>query len=206
MTLQAKRLQVLKDVEQSKITVEEGSRLLEELETVIVPVETDQVTTDNIFESSVPMPEGLERVSRWRFWWLIPFGSGVVMTIIGGIWMVQGWEIARLGLGFWLSWLPFGSGILLIALSWYSRRWVWLHVRIKQKKGAKPDHIAISLPLPWLLIYWGLRIADRYMPQDVRGKGVAQMVKEVGKYISPDMPFQVEVEGEDGEHVEVFIG
>jgi hypothetical protein len=206
MTLQDKRLQVLKDVEQGKITVEAGSRLLGELETVIVPAEIDGVASENIIESSGAMPERLGRVSRWRFWWLIPFGVGVVMTILGGIWMVQGWEAARLGVGFWLAWIPFGLGILLIALSWYSRRWVWLHVRIRQKMGVKPARIAISLPLPWVLIYWGLRIADRYMPQEVRGKGVAQMVNEVGKYISPDMPFHVEVEGDDGEQVEVYIG
>jgi len=144
-------------------------------------------------------------MTRWKRWWMIPFWVGVVITVAGAGLVYWGYTATRFGWGFWLAWPPFLFGLLVMIVGWQSQKARWLHVRIRQKPGEKPGMIVISLPLPLRLSAWFLRVFGRYIPE-VKGKGIDEILLALEQSVSADAPFYVNVEGDDGEHVEVFIG
>lgn len=153
-----------------------------------------------------PGPPSADEINRWKQWWVIPLWAGVGITIIGGLLMF--WAFNAGGFGFWFAcaWFPFLLGVALLALAWSSRTSPWLHVRVHQAPGERPQKIAISFPIPVRLTVWGLRTFGHYIPQlgDTSLDEVILALKDVAK---EGTPFFVDVdEGEDGERVQVFIG
>lgn len=154
-------------------------------------------------DSQPPTPE---EIDRWKRWWMIPLWIGAGITVTGGLLMY--WAYSTKGYGFWFacSWFPFLLGVALLALAWNSRIAPWLHVRITQAPGERPQKIAFSFPIPIRLTVWGLRTFGRHIPhmQDTNLDEVILAMKDISK---DGTPFFVDVDdGEDGERVQVFIG
>jgi len=204
-------------VEKGQITADEGLRLIKAMEsgkedkTEAVGIQSSDYETvqpgSMEFEEkagpSIPEEE-LKRMERLKRWWVLPFGIGLLITVLGAIWMYMGYTANGFGFGFWLSWIPFLLGIFIVAVSFQSRYSVWLHVRIKQRPGESPQRIAISLPLPLSVTRWVLSTFGNKIPgmQDQPLDEYTDMLKSV----SPEEPFYVHVDEGDGEEVEVFIG
>lgn len=151
------------------------------------------------------MPEGVE---KWRRWWTIPLWIGVGITVLGGLFML----LAYLGsqIGFWfLCWsVFFAFGVMVIALSAQSRTARWLHLRVKQKPGERPANIAISFPLPLRLARWLMRIFGHWIPNTggASAEDIISALDAVDETVSFENPVYIEVNDEDGEHVEIYIG
>jgi len=90
------------------------------------------------------------------------------------------------------------------AVSFQTSRSVWLHVRIKQKPGERPQRIAISLPMPVSLTRWFLNTFGKSIP-GLRDQPIENF-SEILNNLSPEEPFYVHVNEEGDEEVEVFIG
>jgi len=204
-------------IEQGHISAEEGLRLIKAMEGKKEPTsesleiqkpdtELGQTKTNDseVIEYPRIPEEELKRMNRLKRWWILPFGIGILITILGAIWMYMGYAANGFGFGFWLSWIPFLLGIFILAVSFQSSRSVWLHVRIKQRPGQTPQRIAISLPLPLNLTQWVITTFGNKIPgmQDQPIDEYSEMLKSV----SPEEPFYVHVDEGDGEEVEVFIG
>jgi hypothetical protein len=143
--------------------------------------------------------------SRWRHVWVIPLWIGMGITVLSGFLMFLAWQGSGYGLLFVCAWLPFLLGVGVMALAWSSRNLPWLHIRIQQKPGERPQRITISLPLPLGLIRLALRVFKDKIPQtgDINLEDMVMALK----YVSPETPFSVDVdEGENGEHVQIYIG
>ena len=143
-------------------------------------------------------------MNRLKRWWILPFGIGLLITILGAIWMYSGYLANGFGWGFWLAWIPFLLGIGIIALSYQTSRSVWLHVRIKQKPGETPQRISISLPMPIKLTRWFFSAFGNKIP-GLKDQPIDNYA-EILETLSPEEPFYVHVDEDDGEEVEVFIG
>ena len=155
---------------------------------------------------SDPAQPGAEEIQKWKRWWVIPLWLGVGITVIGGLLMY--WAFSANGFGFWFAcaWFPFLVGVALLALAWSSRAAPWIHVRVHQAPGEKPQKIAISFPIPVRLTSWGLRTFGHHIPhmEDINLDEMILALKDVSK---DETPLIVDVdEGEDGERVQVFIG
>lgn len=153
-----------------------------------------------------PTPPSADEIEKWKRWWVIPLWIGAGITVVGGLLMY--WALSANGFDFWFAcaWFPFLLGVAVLALAWGSRTSPWLHVRIHQAPGERPQKIAISFPIPVRLTVWGLRTFGRHIPHmgDTSLDEVILSLKEVAK---DGTPFFVDVnEGEDGERVQVFIG
>ncbi len=207
------RLELLRKIEAGEISPEEGLRLINALDEKIDLSHPDEEA--GYVEEVVEKVERVDVVEthsekttppdfrRWRrFSWFV-FGLMVLLTALGAVWMVQGWLVRPWGWGFWFAWLPFLIGIIGMWLSYNSP---WLHVRIRQQKGKKPEKIAISFPLPIHAAVWFLRTFDRWLPPHVREQNVADMLNEMKKNLSANEPIHIQVNDKDGEEVEVFIG
>jgi hypothetical protein len=180
----------------------------------VLPEDTDQFDfeADERFDSGVevltdePGPPGEDEINKWKRFWVIPLWIGTGITVIGGALMY--WAFQASGFGFWFAcaWFPFLLGVAVLALAWGSRTSPWLHVRVHQAPGERPQKIAISFPIPIRLTVWGLRTFGHHIPQmgDVSLDDVILALKDVAK---DGTPFFVDVdEGDNGERVQVFIG
>ena len=160
-----------------------------------------------------PEPEVLDtpfdpsNVDKWRRWWTIPLWIGVGITIIGGVLMYAAMQAAGASsLWFACAWLPFLLGIAIIVVAWSSRSARWIHIRVRQKHGERPQNIALSFPLPIRLTAWVLRHFGHYIP-NMENIGLDEIIVALGDNTSSETPFYVEVdEGDDGEKVEIYIG
>jgi hypothetical protein len=151
-------------------------------------------------------PPSAEEIKRWKRWWVIPLWIGAGVTVIGGLLMY--WAFSANGFGFWFAcaWFPFLLGVALLALAWSSRTAPWLHVRVHQAPGEKPQRIAISLPIPVHLTAWGLRTFGHHIP-NIEGTNLDEVILALKDVSKDGTPLFVDVdEGEDGERVQVFIG
>jgi hypothetical protein len=142
----------------------------------------------------------------WRRWWMIPMWIGVGITVIGGLFMYLALRASGIGFWFGCAWLPFLLGLAVMALAWGSRTARWLHLRVQQKPGERPQKIAISFPLPLRLTAWFLRVFGHRIP-GLQNTSVDEIIMALGETTSPETPFYLEVdEGEDGEKVQIYIG
>jgi hypothetical protein len=168
------------------------------------PRRISQMVSDET-KASNPEQKYAEELGHWKRWWMLPFWVGIAITIIGAGLVFWGYTATHFGWGFWLAWLPFIFGMLVMVLGWQSQKSRWLHIRIKQKPGAKPGLIVISIPLPLRFAAWLIRRFGPFIP-NLRDKGLDEILSALEQTVSPEAPFYVNVDGEDGEHVEVFIG
>jgi hypothetical protein len=146
------------------------------------------------------------KLAHWRRYWMIPLWIGVGITILGGLLLFLAYQAGGFSFWFGCAWLPFllGLGVMVMAVASRSAR--WLHLRVQQKPGERPQTISLSFPLPLHLAAWFIRNFGHHIPQ-LKNTGVDEMILALGKQTSPNAPFYVEVnEGEDGEKVQVYIG
>lgn len=193
---------ILQMVQDGLLTSAEAARLLEAL------AEAPEEHGEEWEETAVVTPDSLPNspdLDWFRSFWRLPFlvSIGLVLIIGGMIWAV--WQMAAgapLFLGL-LCLLPLLTGALLATLlSFWSRYAYWLHIRVREKEGKR---IAISFPIPLLLLRPILRFASRYTgPKQADNLAMAaDMLAAIG---AEDEPLYISVDDEDGDRVQIYIG
>lgn len=160
-------------------------------------------------ETNVPPVEAQRippELRRWRNFWMIPLWIGVVITVLGALLLNSILQASGVSFWFFCGSIPFLFGLLVLVVAWWSRTARWLHLRIDQKPGDKPQRIALSFPLPIALTTWILRTFGDRIP-GLQKSSVDEVLMAVGKTTNPDNPLFIDVnEGEDGERVRIYIG
>lgn len=144
-------------------------------------------------------------IGRRRHWWELVLWIGVGITVLGGLLMNRAFQASGTGFWFVCASLPLALGILVIVLAFQSRAWSWLHLRILQRPGKRPRQIAINLPAPIRLAAWSLQRFGHFIP-GLDEPSLDEIVLALKEEISPEKPVFVQVNGDDGERVEVIIG
>jgi len=216
MTDEAER-KIFDMVEQGRISAEEALRLINAMDVSGGKPDEKFDLTSQVNEESIDLPEvdekgsypqipedELRRMNRLKRFWFVPFGIGLLTMTLGALWLYSAYSVKGFGVGFWLAWIPFILGIFIVAVSFQTSRSVWLHVRIKQKPGEKPQRIAISLPMPISLTRWFLNTFGKRIPglQDQPIENFSEILNN----LSPEAPFYVHVNEDGDEEVEVYIG
>lgn len=211
------RRQVLEMVQSGTITAEQGLELLQALqaddEAQALPENIEQQPTADDSTPEQPIPEDQPRTppdlgksaQRWRNWWWVPLWVGVAVTALSGLFMFLAYRSSGFGFWFACTWFPFLLGVAVMAMAAASRTAPWLHVRIRQKEGDSPRRIAFSFPIPLRLTRWFLRTFRHTIPGLDSVPNMDKMLDSL-KNITPEAPFFVQVDEEDGEQVEVYIG
>lgn len=195
-------------VERGEISAAEASRILETLQ---AEQSTDVTETKAVFpedDGGIQSSQGdLRRFGRYTRWWVLPYTMGVLITALGAFWMYLGWNEGQITFGFWVAWIPFLLGVMLMALSWRARATHWIHVRVHQKSGRRPERLTISLPLPLGLVKWANRSFGHHFPPEIRGVDLDDLVDSIETSVTHDNPIYVWVDDEEEEQqVEVWIG
>lgn len=205
------RLEILKKIETGELSAEEGFRLIsliegETAESVPQSASAAQETPppERLTQAQVVShPQPLPDFNRWKIWSWVGFGIFLLLTAASAVWMIQGWTARSWGWGFWLSWIPFLIGVAGMALMFNTR---WLHVRVRNDSGEKHERVAVSIPFPLGLVSWLFRTFPQWIPEKAGGANIAEIIDEMNASLSKDEPLVVEVDDEDGEHVEIYIG
>ena len=199
--------QILQMLEEGRITAEEANQLL----SAIGPdQEVGEVSGEAVLKPVIDSEAGTEpplntdgfRNRFWRIPLLIALGS-LLLSAIGLTLMYQAaGQVAFIG--FLCVWSFFLLALLASVFLLLIRKAPWLHVRIQEQDGQR---FAISLPLPLSLANWGIRAARYFVPQDQ-----VAYLETAGAFIdemknSPERePIIIDVDDDDGDKVQVYIG
>ena len=206
------RAQILKMIEDGRITPEEGLKLMNALgDEPQLESEIDDDVNDFVVEKkevysseSKAQDDFASRVNRFRNLWMIPLWVGVIVIILGsGLMSVA---LQKSGMGFWFlcSTTPFALGVIMVALAFASRTARWLYVKVHQKNGEKPEYIAIGFPIPFGIVRWAIRNFGHNIPDQHRTV-VDDVMKTILNEDALNEPLFVDVK--EGDHdVQVYIG
>jgi len=192
------RRQILEMVRDGVISADDAERLLRAL----APHElAPERATEMMLARAAPGSAG-ER--RFRRWWEIPFALGLILFGAAAL-CVLSTSSTLLRVGGW------GCAVvaaLVVILAWLSQWTAWVHVRIHEQDG---PHIAISLPLPLRLIHpllgWVGALTRRFAGDDTAAQVDTALAMLAALDELPDgQPLSVEVDDEDGDHIQVYIG
>ena len=207
-------MRILEMIDTGEISPEEGAKLLQSGETSKTePLEEDNSPSLEHAKAEVIVDHNPgrfnaakeESVEKWQKWWMVPLWIGVGITVLSGVWMNNLLQKESFGFWFYFSWLPLAIGIAVIALAWASRNAPWLHVRVKQSHSG-PENVAVSFPIPLRFSAWILRNFGNNI-SGLDNTNVDEIITAIDMYANSKQPIFIEVDdGEDGEHVEVFIG
>lgn len=213
---ESERQQVLKMIQDGKINAEQGLVLMraldeepedetkpEELVVTETPVTLIPETSGKVESEPRSNPDFDRKINHFRSLWIIPLWLGVGITVLGAYWMYISLQTAGFGFWFFFAWLPFLFGVLLTALSFSSRSSRWIYINIRQKPGETPQRIVLAFPLS--LVSWVLKFARQNVPNREQGS-VDQVMNAINESTHTSEPFMVDVNEEDGEHVQVYIG
>lgn len=213
--------QILKMIEDGKISAEEAMKLIKALEDSSVEmeiIETAPASSSGPFDAAQDRPEAgpdtekpnapeFEEVARKaRRLWQIPLWIGVGITVLASYWLYSLVQASNYGFWFFCAWMPLLVGVLLLALFAGSRTSRWLYVRVQQPEGESPRNITLGLPLPLGLVGWFLRNFGHSI-EGLRHTNVDEIIRLVSDGVSSREPLIVNVdEGKGGEKVQVYIG
>ena len=207
------RNQVLKMIEDGKITPEQGLTLMQalevqepDLESVPVPAVPVAEAAQGPDPSAAPDPHIEHLKATARRLWQIPLWAGIFITVVSALGMYA--IMVGPGMNFWFYFmlLPLLLGVALTALAAGSRAARWIYVDVHQQPGEYPKHIFLGFPLPLKLTAWFLRTFGPMIP-DLQRTNVDEIIQVIESGFNGKEPLIVHVdEGEAGERVQVYIG
>ena len=196
------RRRVLQMLQDGTISTEQAMDLLDAMEGEEEVTEVSKGDFDYI-------PEPPPNMNKYRRFWKIPFIVSGVFLLLFGVWLRSIYLSSEgaITFAFICVWTLFMFAGLATLLAFMSRRSTWLHVRVKESQGTR---IAISMPLPLRLANWGIGIARGFVDDHTRGhlNMAAEFINAARDTMSEpgSDPLFIDVDDDDGDHVEVYIG
>jgi hypothetical protein len=193
------RMQVLNMVEAGQISPDEAVQLFDALNGAEPAPKGDTVGEP---------PSSPPDLSHLENGWLYLVAAGAAVMALGAPLVALGLD-GRAAL-FWVllcGWAPFFTGLAILTLGAWSRNARWFHLRISRSRG-RTGSLALSFPLPLTLTAWVLGILRLLWPQ-FKETGIDEAVLALrdGLEDEDDQPVYIDVlDGEDGEHVQLYIG
>lgn len=207
--------QVLKMVEDGKISAEEAMQLMKVLEQAaaedrieVIDAESGSGSAENreFFNETVQAPEFDKVRKSARRFAAIPLWIGVAVAVLSawGMYSIQ----QNVGMNFWFYFMifPFLFGVLLIALGSVTKGSRWLYINVEQPQGEIPRNIRLGFPLPIVKLAWLLRNI-RYNIPGIEKEKMSEILSTIENAAGTSELLIVNVdEGKNGERVQIFIG
>ena len=204
MTIDEKKLEILRKVEDGTLSVEEAAARIADLEMAQAQTTKEEIATEASSDGSTPKQE---TSGCWKAAWSMILVGGAILSAFSAYWMVQGHQKHPFGWGFWLAWLPMLIGIGLMLFGWALMESPWMHVRVHGMEPHRFNGIYVfSMPVPFNIARWIMRNFGEYMPDEVKAAEVMNILDQAETSIRNGEPFQIQVDSEkDGTKVDIFI-
>jgi hypothetical protein len=198
---------ILRMVQDGILSSAEAAKLLDTLAASQRDEGFDDEVGEPILEPDQELitPQVQPDLDWFRSFWQIPFF--VSLTIF----LLSAW-------GTWVAWQASGTfatvmgmlcltpltvlALLAVLLSFWSQFAYWFHLRVQEKDGTR---IAISLPLPIIIIQLVLRFAGRFVGEHQAANlfAASELLAALGEQ---DEPLYIAVDDDDGDQVQIYIG
>ena len=203
------QLDILKKVELGEISIETATELLEILEkfnhgkdaAVIRETVSSDATVDQVEKFDI-----LQRPGWTNIFLYLPLFVGTVFTVLGAYWMYDSYSEVHLALRFWLSWIPFGFGLICLIFAYAAQKGKWLYLRINQKSGETPQAIVLAFPLPVSQTKWFIKTFGGVLPGKIKKEELLLLFAQLESGVDEDTPWMIHVDDRDGEKVDIFLG
>jgi hypothetical protein len=167
--------------------------------------ENPAVLMGDVIKPGVATPD----MDRLRRFWQAPFFIALGTLILTGLALRSLYQASNGAVSLWFFCVLsiFVIAFALTTLAFLSRRASWVHVRVQEKGGKR---IAISLPLPLSLAGWGLNVARGFAKDNERQR--LDMASEFVAAARDSLkkpgaePLMINVDEDDGDQVQIFIG
>ncbi len=208
------RAQILKMVEEVKISADQAMKLIKALDESSVEMEIIEGTPASSSgpeadpASEKPHAPEFERVAKSaRRLMQIPLWIGVFIIVLSAYWMYNLVAASNFGFWFYFAGIPFLLGVLLVALFAGGRDSRWLFLKVERPNASEwPHNITLGFPLPLGLVSWALGTFGHNI-EGLRHTNVDEIIQLLSEGFSSKEPLIVNVdEGENGERVQVYIG
>ena len=200
------RRKILQMVADGKISAEEAATLMRALdEPAEEEIEVIEAApgSGGAGSGAAEFEEVRRRAMRFAF---IPLWIGIILTVLGAWWMYSIQQNAGLNFWFFCMTMPLLFGILLIVLGAGSGSARWLYVNVDRTYQHEwPRNITIALPLPLGLVGWFLKNFGSYI-NGMDRTTIDEVLMAISMAKSMTEPLIVNVDGDGGERVQVFIG
>ncbi len=224
------RLDILEQLEKGKLSPEDAARLLEEdpetllneLEhpmDVLEALEGGKISTEQAAAklgngprreqehssdfSNIEFSEN-EQEPRSGIIWMILSSVGVLTIALSAWWMAS--RISGPGgMDFWffVAWIPFLIGLLLLVIGWMSRNAPWIRIRVRSKHDGSSFRLNLGFPIPTGIIRWGIGTSNRF-EHKIDMLEIDKILESFEKGNLAE-PITIHVDDEDDD-VEIIIG
>ncbi len=147
------KLEILRKVEDGTLTPEEGFQLIGIFDAAGAEESEREFIRPPLQPEAPGSAQETLRVSGcWKAAWSTILLRGAVLTAFSADWIFLGYQKAGLGWSFWLSWIPFAIGVLMMVLCWIFMTPPWLQVRIRTHEKGRLQNIILDIPLTLSLV------------------------------------------------------
>jgi len=199
MTAEERR-HIVQMVASGKITADQAAALMRELDAA-----PERGTRLEKKVSRGEPPSGIERLrGKARALAAIPLWTGVTLVVVAALGMFYVQQNAGYTLWFFCLWVPLFAGVGLMMLGSTTTRWLYLNVdRSRRKDG--PRRKRFALPVPLGMAGWFLSTFGKYI-KGLKQTAVDEVIQALAKLRGVNEPVIVDVDDEDGEHVQIYLG
>ena len=191
----------------------EGTISAEEAEELLSVLASD----DQVGPSSAGAIEGIEvqdakphtpppDLSRFRRWWRIPLLIAAVSAVISGVGLVLMYQASDqiAVFGFMCIWSMFIIALFTTVILLLTSRSTWFYINVEERDGS---HFTFGMPMPLGWVNWLVKVARPFVPsQQAAHLDTASAFVSAMKDDPEAMPIVIDVDEEDGDKVEIFIG
>ena len=198
--------QILQMLSDGVINAEEADKLLAALgpDDDVTRIAGDPVLAPGTeTEDGERLPPDFQRIrNRWRTPLLIAGGSLLLSTAGLALMYQASTDIALIG--FLCIWSIFILALLATFIVLLARRSTWLYVNIDQKEGRR---ISFGFPVPVRWAGGAVRVARRIVPGDA-GRQLDNAESFISAFADNPAtdPLIIDVDDEDGDRVQVYLG
>ena len=192
MTTDESKLEVLRKVEEGKLSIEEGAHLLEIL---------DGASAEDNVKPEVIKIQPNEKISvsgGWRALWGIILWIGTIFVCLTGFWLYSSYGRSGLGVGFWFALFFLLISFMIVYLGYElmaSKH--WLLIRVHDEENEVERTFNVWVPLPIQLVRWFIDTFGSYFHEDEKLSHLSEILSEIEKDPSEDEPYIIELDGEN---------
>ncbi|MFN2190387.1 MAG: SHOCT-like domain-containing protein [Candidatus Promineifilaceae bacterium] len=145
-------------------------------------------------------------LSRFRRWWGIALFVAASSALISGLGLILMYQDSSsiAFFGFLCVWSIFIIALFITIILLLTRRTTWFYINVDEADGS---HFTLGMPMPLGWVNWLVKVSKPFVPAEQAGYLETASAFVAAMKNDPEaLPIVIDVDEEDGDKVELFIG